>query len=198
MLLIPSVPLLKKVVGDSEMVCKDKSHTEDDPSQLMLENLHKVHEVLESRLHFWQGARRELMNGKQPDELGLPVDGVACPQITAAQKSDLGFWMSDMLVSHGFKRWPENLDAVKVMCQNAFPQIRDVELAVRAEDIEYILESHLMLEQRWEHYVLQRTGAGNSGLEGDIGGVVGLSMCSRRNPENREDELDDLEGGRSI
>merc|ERR1719491_1037113 len=131
LLLILRVPLLGKKKDDP----LPKTVDADEERQAILENLYKVHNHLTIALDNWQVKRRNLGLGKTPKEVGFP-DPSEVPKITHEQKVQLGIWMSDMLESHNYKRWPTHLESVHAMCRNAFPKIRDLDIKYRAEDIE--------------------------------------------------------------
>jgi len=163
-LLIARIPVLGKSPADKKKdddLSKEELKEEEEKKEI-LENLYKVHHALTLALKDWQGKRHELQLGKSPEEVGLPAVDSKDPEIADGQKSLLGFWMADMLSAHGYKNWPEFLPFIQTMCKNAFPKIRDVEWKFRADDIVYIMQSHLMLEQRWERFVLSDSDLADS------------------------------------
>lgn len=156
---------------------------EETERQTILENLYKVHEELTEQLNSWREKKEGFQAGKSRKELGLPPEDEQPPKATDKQKQELGLWLADMLVDHNYKRWTEHLDILKCMCKNAFPKIRDVDFLRRHEDIEYILQSHLMLEQRWERFVLDRSFVPLAANEFDIAGLQDVVARSRTNSE---------------
>eukprot|EP00929_Paragymnodinium_shiwhaense_P035992 TRINITY_DN19340_c0_g1_i2.p1 TRINITY_DN19340_c0_g1~~TRINITY_DN19340_c0_g1_i2.p1 ORF type:complete len:504 (-),score=86.38 TRINITY_DN19340_c0_g1_i2:357-1688(-) len=131
--------------------------TPDDERESILQNLHDVHDQLTLALEHIRTRKAGLSEGRSPKELGMPSDDAVPPKPTAAQKKELGDWFVDMLLEHNYKRWPEHIDVIKSICRNAFPKVRGTGFLNRFEEIEHILESHLMLEQQWEQFVLQKS-----------------------------------------
>merc|ERR1719387_1599107 len=119
------------------------------------------------------------------------------PEVSDEEKKELGTWFAGMLWEHNYKRWPEHKDTVRCMCKNAFPKVRDVEWLRRSEDIEHILESHLMLEQQWEHFVLRQTPTRIATADLDLlSSVTELESRSRTNSEAGDEgyeEADDID-----
>jgi hypothetical protein len=72
-----------------------------------------------------------------------------------------------MLVERNYKRWPQHMDTVKCALKNAFPQMRREPAITRVEDFIYLLESHLLLEKRWERFVLERPQAWQEYIESE-------------------------------
>jgi DHA1 family tetracycline resistance protein-like MFS transporter len=114
----------------------------------MLQHLFSVHEDLEQHVQILRSRLEELKAGAEQSDLPYP-------SVTLEQKHELGVWFADMLLKHNYKRFPTNLDAIKCVVRNSFPKIR-ASAEPRTEDLVYLLESHLMLEQRWEKFVTDR------------------------------------------
>eukprot|EP00929_Paragymnodinium_shiwhaense_P035991 TRINITY_DN19340_c0_g1_i1.p1 TRINITY_DN19340_c0_g1~~TRINITY_DN19340_c0_g1_i1.p1 ORF type:complete len:635 (-),score=122.12 TRINITY_DN19340_c0_g1_i1:357-2261(-) len=155
------VPRLRK--GPAAAPTKDEALTDapaptaDDERESILQNLHEVHDQLTLALEHIRTRKAGLLEGRSREELGMHAEGAVPPKPTVAQKKDLGDWFVDMLLEHNYKRWPEHIDVIKSICRNAFPKVRGTGFLNRFEEIEHILESHLMLEQQWEQFVLQKS-----------------------------------------
>jgi hypothetical protein len=147
----------------------------EEETQLVLESLRNVHDELEGNLQLWRSRLQGLREGKTPEELSMATDLEGIPAIEDDQKAELGRWLSDMLVQRNYKRWPQHLDSLKCTLKNAFPRVQMAPASTRAEDIIYLLESHLLLEKRWERFVVDRPQAWQEYMESDLGVVSRLA-----------------------
>jgi hypothetical protein len=192
--------LLKRKLAQNEK--KHDGHVlneevdEESERQSILQNLYQNHEDLTRTLEMWRARRHGLLAGKSREELGLPPDGTIPPLPTQEQKHELGVWLGDMLWHHNLKSWPDHLDIIKCMCQNAFPKLPDhkADFIKKIEHIEHCLESHLMLEQQWEKFVLQRSA---SHLASDIDWCVVSELGSQALSSSGDElfETGDIEEG---
>jgi len=168
-----------ELADGAEEVADDDDH-DDEERQRMLESLRGIHDGLEANLLEWRGRLQELRQGRTPEELCMLTALSDVPAIEDGQKVELGEWLSDMLVERNYRRWPQHMDSLKCALKNAFPQVHMTPASARAEDFIYMLESHLLLEKRWETFVRARPEARRESLGGDLDRLsVMNSACSR-------------------
>jgi DHA1 family tetracycline resistance protein-like MFS transporter len=132
--------------GDSGMDEQKLKQMQQEKAEL-IENLYNVLKNLESReqeLH----QKVESIKAGESDNAAEPLP------VKLEQKHELGIWLSDMLVEHNYKRWPFHMDTFKCLLQNAFPKIRRSD--EKFVDLLFLIDSHIMLAQRWERYVVDR------------------------------------------
>eukprot|EP00929_Paragymnodinium_shiwhaense_P045053 TRINITY_DN23067_c0_g1_i1.p1 TRINITY_DN23067_c0_g1~~TRINITY_DN23067_c0_g1_i1.p1 ORF type:complete len:647 (+),score=124.28 TRINITY_DN23067_c0_g1_i1:195-1943(+) len=183
-LLTTRVPMMKKLAvaaGKLQDAAQTAEPSVDEEREDILQNLHEVHDQLIVALDNWRATKAGLLEGKSREQLGLHPDDSVPAKPSTAQKKELGDWFTDMLIEHNYQRWPEHVDIVKCMCRNAFPKVRGSGFLNRYDDIEHILESHLMLEQQWEQFVLQKSLVEFGAAEFDWSSLQALASQSHAN-----------------
>jgi hypothetical protein len=133
-----------------------------------LEDLHSVHDELNSQLKLWRSRLQGLHEGRTPEELSVVAGPDGLPVVEDELKLELGRWLSDMLAERNYTRWPQYMDTLKCTLKNAFPKVRMEPATTRVEDFIYLLESHLLLEKRWERFVIERPQAWQEYMESDL------------------------------
>eukprot|EP00929_Paragymnodinium_shiwhaense_P100223 TRINITY_DN6239_c0_g1_i1.p1 TRINITY_DN6239_c0_g1~~TRINITY_DN6239_c0_g1_i1.p1 ORF type:complete len:651 (-),score=102.90 TRINITY_DN6239_c0_g1_i1:512-2407(-) len=166
--------------GDVAQPTGGASVTDDLETEDLLHNLRQVHDQLIVALDSRRAKKAGLHEGKSREQLGLHAEDSLPTKPTAVQQKELGEWFTKMLIEQNFQRWPENVDLIKCLCRNAFPKFRGNGFLNRFDDIEFILESHLMLEQQWEQFVLQKSLVGLGGAaEFDWASLQALASLSQ-------------------
>lgn len=190
MLLILRVPRLRrKQQIASEKKDEEKGQEvkdEEAERQALLESFYTIHEELNKALSDWQSKKAALEAGQSSEELGLNPVNKMPPEPSLAVKQEFGVWFADMLWQHNFKRWHEHRAIVECLCKNAFPKLRDYPMDInsRMQDLEHILESHLMLEKQWEQFVIQRSAVPLAGTtDFDWAAITELASRSRTNSD---------------
>lgn len=197
LVLIPRVPRVRKqqpALGEKkEEDLSKEDKDEEQERKALLENFYKIREELSTTLTRWRERKAGIEAGKSTEELGLhPVNSMP-PEPSLAEKHELGVWFADMLWQHNFKRWKDHPEIVHNFCRNAFPKLRDypMEWKSRAEDIEHVLESHLMMENQWERFVLQRSAVPLAGtVDFDFVAIAELASVSRTPSEANHSDID--------
>lgn len=162
MLLAPSIGKLGEKpqgppAGPRSEADQNAAGTEEEKRRAlgrMLQGLQSVKDELELELKEWRERLAAPEGGRAPAELGVPADLDALPEVEDRHQVELGRWLSTLLVARNYRDWPAKLNLVETILKNAFPRI-NAKPKQRAEDLVYLLESHLQLEKLWERYSLR-------------------------------------------
>lgn len=113
-------------------------------------------EVLVMRLRAEQERVRLKLNTIKDGNLEASKEDEMSPERRLSAKLELNDWFVELLEHHGYTRWPERLDGIKLMLFNSFPPLRqDTELQ-KLEDVIAVLEGHISMAENSE--LFERAG----------------------------------------
>lgn len=113
-------------------------------------------EVLVMRLRAEQERVRLRLDTIKEGKIDSNKDGEVSSERFLSAKADLNNWFIDLLEQHGYKRWPEHLDGIKLMLFNSFPPLSKESELQKLEDIIAVLEGHISMAENSE--LFERAG----------------------------------------
>ncbi|CAK0828261.1 unnamed protein product [Prorocentrum cordatum] len=74
------------------------------------------------------------------------------PEQRAHAKNELNDWLVILLESHGWVRWPEHLDGIKMILFNSFPKLRMTSTLDKLSDLIEVFGNHISMAERYDMF----------------------------------------------
>merc|ERR1740121_2413728 len=163
--MVPHVHLAKPAAkpaepSDSEYPAAEKSEVAIDmdaasdgqPQSSEPDELSVHAEALLVKLRAQQDDIRLKLRKAKDGQLESEVVPQHTPEQRANAKKELNDWLVVLLESHGWVRWPEHLDGIKMILFNSFPQLRMTSTLEKLSDLIEVFGNHIAMAERYDMF----------------------------------------------